>query len=182
LNSIHGAQQKFLQNCYPPRTVGTANCLLLATAAGKHLARMKQLKVLWVGMSRRPITDAGVAALAGLTALEELDLQGGPVSDAGVAALKPLKQLRTLYLAGNREDGASRITDASIETLLGFAKLQYLGVQNTWMTADGVRRLVELPALKDLSVSSRSLPDGLRDELLKCRPGLKLYLTSLGRE
>ena len=40
LNSIHGAQQKFLQNCYPPGTVGTANCLLMATAAGKHLARM----------------------------------------------------------------------------------------------------------------------------------------------
>jgi beta-lactamase regulating signal transducer with metallopeptidase domain/protocatechuate 3,4-dioxygenase beta subunit len=148
----------------------------------KHLARMKQLRVLWVGMSRLSITDAGVAALSGLTALEELDLQGGPVSDAGVAALKPLKQLRTLYLAGDREGGASRITDASIETLLGFAKLQYLGVQNTWMTADGIRRLVELPALKDLSLSSRSLPDGLRDELQKRRPELKLYLTSLGRE
>jgi hypothetical protein len=41
LNSMHGAQQKFLQSCYPRGTVGTANCLLMATAAGKHLARMK---------------------------------------------------------------------------------------------------------------------------------------------
>jgi len=41
INSIHGAQQKFLQQCYPAGTVGTANCLLIATAAGKHLARMK---------------------------------------------------------------------------------------------------------------------------------------------
>jgi hypothetical protein len=41
LNSMHGAQQKFLQSCYPSGTVGTANCLLMATAAGKHLARMK---------------------------------------------------------------------------------------------------------------------------------------------
>jgi hypothetical protein len=41
LNSIHGAQQKFLQACYPAGTVGTANCLLIATAAGKHLARSK---------------------------------------------------------------------------------------------------------------------------------------------
>lgn len=41
INSIHGAQQKFLQNCYPAGTVGTANCLLIATAAGKHLARMR---------------------------------------------------------------------------------------------------------------------------------------------
>jgi hypothetical protein len=41
INSIHGAQQKFLQTCYPAGTVGTANCMLIATAAGKHLARMK---------------------------------------------------------------------------------------------------------------------------------------------
>ncbi len=41
INAIHGAQQKFLQACYPAGTRGTANCLLIATAAGKHLARMR---------------------------------------------------------------------------------------------------------------------------------------------
>jgi hypothetical protein len=41
LNSMRGAQLKFLQSCYPKGTVGTANCLLIATAAGKHLARSK---------------------------------------------------------------------------------------------------------------------------------------------
>ena len=38
---MRGAQLKFLQSCYPKGTVGTANCLLIATAGGKHLARSK---------------------------------------------------------------------------------------------------------------------------------------------
>jgi hypothetical protein len=148
----------------------------------KHLAGMTQLRTLWVGMGRGRITDAGVASLAGLTALEELDLQGSRLSDAGVAALKPLKQLSTLYLAGDQEAGASRVTDASIEPLLGFTKLQYLVVQNTWITAGGVKRLLDLPALKNLSVSSRAFSEDVRDEMQKRRPELKLYLTSLGRD
>src|SRR5262249_46398828 len=40
----------------------------------RHLAGLKQLRSLWVGMNWRPLTDAGTLHLADLTALEQLDL------------------------------------------------------------------------------------------------------------
>jgi beta-lactamase regulating signal transducer with metallopeptidase domain/5-hydroxyisourate hydrolase-like protein (transthyretin family) len=148
----------------------------------KHLAGMKQLRTLWVGMSRRPITDAGATFLAGLTGLEELDLQGSRLSDAGVAALKPLKQLRWLGIPRDPAAGAGGITDASVEPLLGLTKLQHLWIQNSRITGQGVKRLVELPALKELCVSPRSLPEDLRAELQKRRPGLQLHLSGSAEE
>jgi hypothetical protein len=141
----------------------------------KHLAGLKQLRSLWVGMNRRPFTDAGTRHLAGLTALEQLDLQGARLGDATVAALKNLKQLRTLLL-----DGAGRgssITDASVEHLLGMTKLQQLGVQNTRLTEQGIRRLLALADLKDLTLSGPAISEGMRRELEQRRPGLKLSVS-----
>jgi beta-lactamase regulating signal transducer with metallopeptidase domain/5-hydroxyisourate hydrolase-like protein (transthyretin family) len=140
----------------------------------KRLAGLKQLRTLWIGMNRGPITDAGARHLAGLTALEQLDLQQAQLSDAGVAALKALKQLREVYLNGAP---GSPLTDASVEPLLGLTKLQHLGLNTTRLTDQGVRRLLALPDLKDLSVSSSATSEGLRDELKQQHPGLKLYLS-----
>ncbi|MDB5313540.1 MAG: Regulatory sensor-transducer, BlaR1/MecR1 family [Gemmataceae bacterium] len=139
----------------------------------KHLAGLKQLRSLWVGMSRRPITDAGARHLAGLTALEELDLQKAQLTDAGVAALKDLKELRSLYLRGDRE----AITDASIEHLLGMTKLQRLWVHSSSLTGQRAQRLLGLADLKELFLSSSAIPQGRREQLRQQRPGLKLYFS-----
>jgi protocatechuate 3,4-dioxygenase beta subunit len=141
----------------------------------KQLAGLKQLRSLWIGMNRARLTDAGVRHLAGLTTLEQLDLQRAEVTDAGVAALKDLKQLRTLYLSGPAS--GSRLTDASVEHLLGMTRLQDLGLTNTRLTEQGVQRLLTLPDLKELQLSSSAIPDGLRKELQQRRPGLRLYVS-----
>jgi beta-lactamase regulating signal transducer with metallopeptidase domain/5-hydroxyisourate hydrolase-like protein (transthyretin family) len=151
------------------------------TDAGlKHLAGATRLRSLWVGMNRKPITDAGVRHLAGLTRLEELDLQGSHLSDAGIAALANLKQLRTLYVV-DAAPGGGAITDASVACLVGFTRLEHLGLQNTRVTEDGVRRLLELKGLKDLTVSSSALSEAARQRLQKQRPGLQLHVSGSPR-
>jgi beta-lactamase regulating signal transducer with metallopeptidase domain/protocatechuate 3,4-dioxygenase beta subunit len=138
----------------------------------KHLEGMKQLRSLWIGMNRKPITDAEVKHLAGLTMLEQLDLQGASLSDAAVTALKNLKQLRTLNLNG------PAITDASVKYLLGMTKLQQLGIWKTGLTQKGVERLMTLPDLKRLMIPSSAIPGERRDELQQRRPGLQIIFCS----
>ncbi len=148
----------------------------------RALAGLRHLKSLWIGMNRRPITDAGIQHLAGLTTLEELDLQGSQISDQGVSALKNLKQLHSLYLSGGRNDGKDSFTDAGVESLLALGKLQHLYLNNAAISEQGVRRLAALPDLKELSLSTRSVPEGLRTELKKQRPDLKIQLSGPPRD
>ncbi len=140
----------------------------------KVLAGMKQLKTLAIGMNHRPITDAGVRHLSGLTALEELDLQRSQVGDKGIAALKNLKQLRVLVLMEDTKGNSHPPTDASVEYLLAFTKLQNLTLISTAITEQGVRRLVTLPHLKELGLSTHSVSEGLRAELKQRHPDLRI--------
>lgn len=69
------------------------------TDAGlQHLGSATGLQSLWVGNGGGRITDAGLAALRGLTNLTELELQHCPITDAGLQSLKGLTQLRRLFL------------------------------------------------------------------------------------
>jgi hypothetical protein len=145
---------------------------------------LKELKSLWIGVNHRPITDAGVRHLGGLTALEELDLQGSQISDQGVSALKNLKQLHDLYLSGGREDRTDTLTDAAVDSLLALGKLQRLQLTSTnaAISEQGVRRLATLPDLKELFLSTGSVSEGLRAELKKQRPDLKIHLSGPPRD
>jgi beta-lactamase regulating signal transducer with metallopeptidase domain/5-hydroxyisourate hydrolase-like protein (transthyretin family) len=115
----------------------------------KHLAGLKGLRGLAVGMSRQPITDAGVQSLSGLTALESLDLQGASLTDKGVAALKNMKEMRSLDM------NSPAITDGSVEYLFGMTKLKNLFIPNTRLTEKGVERLLTLPELKSFLFPQR---------------------------
>ena len=144
-------------------------------AGMKHLSGMKQLQSLWVGMGSQPITDAGVRHLAGLTGLEQLDLQSARLTAGGVAALNSLTELRSLYIDGPA--GGDAIGDADIEPLLGMKKLKRLSLGNTRLTAAGVRRLIGLPDLRDLSLTSPSIGEEAREGLKKERPSVQLRIS-----
>lgn len=76
-----------------------------------HLAEMKQLQSLWVGISKGTITDEGLASLAGLENLTKLELQHSQITDAGLEHLKGLKNLRGL-IVGNTpvtEEGLAKL-------------------------------------------------------------------------
>ncbi len=143
----------------------------------KHLENMKQLRSLWIGMNRKPITDAGIMHLAGLTMLEELDLQRSNLSDEGIAAMKDLKNLRQLHLSIGRGTSDKQITDASVDTLTALTNLQVLMFLSTHITDIGAKRLSELPKLKTLWLST-SFSEQEREELKKRRPNLKVYFGS----
>ncbi len=89
----------------------------LVETLGGRVSQNEQGEVVGVflphGFGMRKVTDAGLAHLAGLTALEELDLSYSQVPDAGLAHLAGLTALETLYLPYSQE-----ITDA------GVAKIQ----------------------------------------------------------
>jgi hypothetical protein len=140
----------------------------------KHLAGLKQLRSLWVGMGKQPITDAGARHLAGLTGLEQLDLQRSRLTTAGVAALKDLTHLRTLHINGPAAEG---IDDADIQPLLGMKRLQRLSLGNTRLTAVGVGRLLTLPDLQDLSLTSPLIGAEAQEDLKKQRPGVRLRIS-----
>ncbi|HEY7326946.1 MAG TPA: M56 family metallopeptidase [Gemmataceae bacterium] len=144
----------------------------------RHLQGMKQLRGLWIGMSRMPITDAGIKHLAGLTMLEQLDLQRANLSDEGVAALKNLKNLRHLDISIGRGPGDKQITDASVDTLTALTNLQVLMLLSTHITDRGAKRLSELPKLKMLWLHTSSISEQEREELKKRRPNLKVYFGS----
>jgi len=64
-----------------------------------------------VGLADTQVSDAGLAHLKGLTALEVLHLFGTQVSDAGLEHLKGLTALKQLTLHG------TQVSDAGIEEL-----------------------------------------------------------------
>lgn len=68
-----------------------------------HLAGLKQLRTLWIGMNKQSITDAGAQHLVGLENLETLDLQNSRLTPACVAGLRRMKNLKSLYLDGTDE-------------------------------------------------------------------------------
>jgi hypothetical protein len=101
-----------------------------------HLAGLTSLRKL--NLWRVPITDAGVASLAGLIKLEWLNLDNTQFfSDAGLVHLKDLKQLSFLHL------GSTAVTDAGMSQLAGLTSLEDLKVTRTAVTEDGVASLRE---------------------------------------
>lgn len=83
--------------------------------------------------------------------------------------------MRSLYLDGPSDGDA--IGDAGIESLLGMKKLQNLSLGNTRLTVDGVRRLMALPDLQVLTLTSPAVEEEGRKELKKERPGLRLSIS-----
>ena len=70
------------------------------------LAGHPKLKSLWIGglEGLHPIGDAGVAHLATLPQLEELDLQHTRVTIDGLRPLQKLPKLKSLLLSGSTAD------------------------------------------------------------------------------
>jgi hypothetical protein len=137
----------------------------------KHLANAKGLRTLWVGSSKRLITDAGARRLANLTSLEELELQGSDLTDAGVIAFNGLKQLRHLYVSSK----AGAITDACVESLLDKPRLNTLWMTGSKLTDQRVDRLLGLKGLKELTLGISDISPERQEELKKRLPGLRMY-------
>lgn len=98
-----------------------------------HLAKLKNLREL--NLVNTPITDAGVAHLARLSRLEVLTLSGTEITDDALRQIRHLKNLRTLIL----ED--TEITDSGLAFLAGLPRLEVVLLYRTLVTESGISRL-----------------------------------------
>lgn len=76
-----------------------------------HLAKLKNLR--WSHLNETPITDAGLAHLANMTSLEQLDLPFR-ITDAGLPHLAGLANLEDVWIDGEQitEEAAAKLKRA----------------------------------------------------------------------
>lgn len=95
-------------------------------------------------LNRADITDAGLASLAALPALEEVHVcHCDRVTDSGLLALK---QVPRLVLFG------SQITDQTLTVLKDFPRLQLLGLRSDSLSDEGLSALADIPWLTRLAL------------------------------
>lgn len=91
-----------------------------------------------VGLSSCGITDAELALLENMTALETLILSRNKITDNGLSSFKGLSRLSYLDLASNK------ITDGGIEQLAGLKRLRTLDLKGNRVTQKGAASLKKM--------------------------------------
>jgi hypothetical protein len=117
-----------------------------------HLGRKRYE---WATKEEPPVgphlTDRGLSALANLTKLEILSLEGTEITDEGLKSLSRMTRLEILDLSH------TTVSDAGIKWLVGLKKLRFVSLEGSRMTCEGVETL------------RRSLPE-IQVLLEKCDP------------
>jgi hypothetical protein len=112
-----------------------------------HLQGMRDL--LYLDLSRTPVTDAGLLHLQGLEHLEVLQLWNTSVTDAGLSLVARLPNLVQLGL------GNTRVTDVGLRHLRNLSRLRVLQLWGTQVTGPGLTQLRGLTDLESLTVPTR---------------------------
>ncbi|MCE9565131.1 MAG: protein kinase [Planctomycetes bacterium] len=118
-----------------------------ALAAVGRLAGLRELSLTRAGVGGVSLTDVGLATVAQLKRLEKLEAALTDVSDAGFAAVAGL----TALVRAEFYD-CSRLTDVGIAHLSRLPTLYRLGLGNCGVTDLGLRRLGSLPNLSELAL------------------------------
>jgi Leucine-rich repeat (LRR) protein len=100
-------------------------------------------------LHRCPITDDGLAHLAGLTRLKELNLADCPITDAGLSSLSKLTNLEVLNLASSFGD-SPQIKGHGLAALAGLTKLQVLVLDKNLVDDAGLSALQNVKSLREL--------------------------------
>ena len=134
------------------RAFGTVEQLDLSYGrfSGDAPAALRQLTgLLRLDLSRTPLTDAGLAAIAVHAGLLELNLWGcDAISDEGLAALGALHSLERLELGR-----CTKLTAEGLRALQGLAHLSALGLAGTGIDDAGLAALRGLQALRTLDLA-----------------------------
>jgi hypothetical protein len=92
------------------------------------------------------VDDDGLAAIAQVDSVEQLELDGTAVTDPGVAALKSLPNLRRLTL-----DRAPRLTDKAVDAIKALPALTEVSVRQSRLSPKAVAELKKKDGLTVLS-------------------------------
>ena len=126
---------------------GPPTVAMTLAAVGKH----PDLATL--GLERTSVTDADLAAVAGLTKIWSVSLDGSKVGDAGMAHLRGLQLLTGLAIRD------TNVGDAGLATLSELPNLVSLLVSRTRITAAGLAHLARPTKLHSLSIGGNNLTD-----------------------
>lgn len=116
-----------------------------------HLAKLPNLRQLDVRNS--PVDKDGAAAIAAITTLETLKLDGGEMTDEAVQALNPLSELKTLEISN------VRLSPGGWSQLTNHPHLETLHINNSNMSDEGLEIIGELKSLKTLLLNSVQITD-----------------------
>lgn len=123
-------------------------------------------------LHRCAVTDEGLTHLAKLTTLKELTLADCPISDAGLSLLSGLVNLEKLNLASAFGD-SPRIKGDGLAALAGLTKLQVLVLDKNLIDDAGLAGLKNLRGLREVYLEqTRVVGPGLAN--LKALPQLKV--------
>lgn len=143
--------------------------LMLTAIRDQDLACLKNCKNLrWLQIAHlKSNSDAGLAHLSGLRAMERLAIGGPGVTDQGLENLSGMEKLNSLNISG-------QITDAGLRRLEEFKSLEYLTVQSTEnLSAKAVDRLyAALPFLRRFSINDNQA--GKQARKRRPKPALKV--------
>ena len=110
-----------------------------------NLASLTRLNQLQLGSTA--IDDIGLDRVSGLTSLRSLSLDSTKISDAGLKKLKRLTQLTYLSLQ------STNITDGGLAELSGLVNLESLDLRHTAVSDAGLKHLKGMKRLTYLYVS-----------------------------
>jgi hypothetical protein len=125
-----------------------------------------------IRLEKKTATDDDFARLSPLTGLRELNAsKSHAVGDAGLAAVAGLRRLRELDLY------ASCVTDAGLAHVAGMPELEFLHLSDTGVAGPGLVNLVGLQRLRYLKLDETGVGDECIPYLLRLTALERLTLT-----
>lgn len=141
-----------------------------ADAAAPWLGRLTNLRTLELAgdFEHKRLTDAGLAHLAGLTRLTELDVSEHLLTDAGLVHLAGLTELEVLNLSDNEG-----IVGPGLEHLKHLPKLRRLDLGSTGLTTAAVPLLRQFSQLESLDLFGTKIGERGLNTLRNALPGTR---------
>lgn len=158
----------------------TLHTLKIDNATLKALAKCVQLKSLAIICPKGKVTDDGLASLAALVNLEELDLFNTPIRGEGLRVARELPKLAKVSLAGTLVNEVSdraavelskcryitsvelqgrNLTNNALAALATMTKLQHLMLTAPRVTSAGIEKLQALTDLRSLNLQQTPVRD-----------------------
>ncbi len=136
--------------------------------------------------------DAGLSNIAGLTRLKNLNVPISNITDAGMAHLKDLNALEFVVLHKTKISGnglqylqgkplrilglnQTNIGDADMQTIAGLTGLETLFLVGTKVTDASVPHLSKLKNLKRLDITGTKISAQGKQQIQSAIPGIKIY-------
>jgi hypothetical protein len=136
-----------------------------------HLTGLRELNA----SKSHDVGDAGLAAIASLQLLRELDVYASAVTDAGLAHIGGMAQLEHLHL------GNTRVAGPGLAHLVGLQRLVYLKLDHTGVGDESIPYLLRLSALQRLTLDGTRMTTSGLARLKAGLPNLReIHMTRAG--